>query len=438
MRSSLVLAFSFVALASIACSGDAGEGASAGSGSKPGEARERDQPSEPASASKPSERVEIITDEVFRPAKTDALLVLPREGMPEGWTTTYLHKAGISGVQMFRGTPSDFTGFITIMFFPPIEPAPSAAKMLEQFESMMSGGMPHLAPQGEPAPFEPGGLARTRAGTSESGVAERAWLGVIVEGSAAVGVLVRGAEQVFEPQLQAMAKQLLAGLRVGKAVPHLPDREPSLALAGVWECLAGLRVDWVLFDPRGYAVFAPPEDPSWLDLDVDLALGRSVYAYRVEGDEIVFEPTPPDPDRVVRRWKFARKGEAIVLDGDEYRRIDEAPVELRPGSWEYYYSSNVGGFSSDEAAYAIAADGTYTYTSSFSYAMNQPDLDRPGELEWSAAGYASQQPSKGRFSIVGHELRLDDGKTKALRSIYRSKHSDEVVYIAGQKFVKMK
>ena len=405
--------------------------------------RSREHDVDPAAdppASKPSAaKPEIVSDEVFRPPVGDALVLLPE--LPEGWSLVHVRRSGIGGIQLFRGTRTNFTGFITLVFFPPITPAPSEAAMLEQFGALMGAGNPHLVATGTPAAFQdPPGLAFTLGGTAESGVVERAWTGVVVDGSAVVGVYVRGETSVFDSELMPMAKTLRAGLRVGKAVPTLPETKPSVALEGVWEHLDGLDLEWISFDPRGYAHTNSPSDPTWLDFDISLALGRGLYHYAIAGDTLVLEPTPADPERVTRRWKFERKPDSIVIEGDDYRRIDGAPVTLAPGSWEYYDSTSSGsaGIAVDEAAYVIAADGTYTHSGGFSFTHTEMDANNPAAIDWSATGYIANPPAKGKWTITGNQLILDDGQTKALRTIYPSKHSTQFVYIGGQKFGKMK
>jgi hypothetical protein len=215
-------------------------------------------------------------------------------------------------------------------------------------------------------------------------------------------------------------------------------------LSGVWEHLQGLRLEWINFDPRGYSHFGSPSDPTWLDFDVALAVDRGLRRYRVEGSELVLEPFPPDPNRETNRWKFERKGDALIIAEQEYRRIDEAPVTLTPGSWEYYDSSSTGGgygssgIAVDESTYLINADGTYEYSGGFSFTHTEMDVGNPGTIDWSSAGYAANAPAKGKWKVDGHQLILDDGKHEAVRTIYASKHSDQVVYIGGLKFVKMK
>lgn len=218
-------------------------------------------------------------------------------------------------------------------------------------------------------------------------------------------------------------------------MPTLPDSKPSVKLEGVWEHLEGLTLDWLSFDPRGYAHFGSPSDPSWLDFDVGLALGHSLYRYSIEGGTtLVLEPVPADPDRVTRRWTFERKRDSLIIEGQDYRRIDAAPVELAPGSWEYYDSSSSSGGSYgsygiavDEAAYVIAADGTYTYSGGFSFSHTEMDAGSPGAIDWSSAGYAGNAPAKGKWKVEGHQLILDDGTHEATRTIFASKHSDQVV-----------
>jgi hypothetical protein len=407
------------------------------------EKTDRDEGSSASAKPTSADRPEIITDKVFRPAGGHALLLL--EDLPEGWSRVHLRRGGISGMQVFRGTPTDFTGFITLMVFPPIDPAPTKEKMLEQFRSMMASGTPHLVASGAPVPFE-GGLATTLAGTSETGVSEKAWLGVVVEGNAAVGIMVRCEVTLFDTQLMPMKDTLLKGLRVGKNVPKLPDTNPSVKLEGVWEHLQGLRLAWMVFDPRGYAHLGSPDDPTWLDFDVHLALGRSLYRYDIEGgNTMVLERIPADPEQTPLRWKFERQDDSLFIADQDHRRIDEAPITLTPGSWEYYDSTDTGnaytgsyGIAVDESTYRFNADGTYEYSGASSYMHTAMDVGSPGMIDWSAAGYAANAPAKGKWKVEGHQLILDDGKTKAVRTIYASKHSAKVVYIGGLKYVKMK
>jgi hypothetical protein len=183
----------------------------------------------------------------------------------------------------------------------------------------------------------------------------------------------------------------------------------------------------------------PPEDPSWLDVDVCFAIRRSLRTYRIEGSEIVFEPYPADPSKTTYRWKFAQTGESLEISGMDYRRVDQAAVALTAGTYEYYESSNAGGsFSSEKLVYELAADGTYTYSGGFKFIHNEASLAAPGETEWSASGFAGQVPDSGKWRLDGHSLILDDGHRKSYRSIYASQHSAKIVYIDGVRFVKMK
>jgi hypothetical protein len=388
--------------------------------------------------SKPAEIPELVTDDLVRTKGGHALLLLPE--LNEGWSLVHKQSGGMRGIQLFRGTPSSFTGFITVLFLPVSPSGQTAEAAHEQFTNMMKGGMPGMSSSGEPKPFQgAGSLANTWSGTASSGVEERVWLGVVADGPASVGVMVRSAAQVMDSELMPMAKQLLDNLKVGSKVPHLPDRNPSVRLSGVWEYKSGLRIDWLIFDPRGYANSGPPADPTWLDLDVCLALGRRVRTYEVVNGEIVLEPYPADPNASTWRWKFEQKDKSLFIADQDHRRIDQAPVTISPGTWEYYESSSGGGsFSADRAVYEFAADGTYTYSGGFTFMHDQMAPDDPITPEWSVSGYAGNEPAKGKWRVDGHNLILSDGKRQVARLLYASQHSEKIIYIAGQRFVKMK
>jgi hypothetical protein len=412
--------------------------------SKPAELKPA-EPSKPAESKpaepKPPELSEIFTNQVFRAKDGRALLRLPE--LPDGWELVHQSRGKVSGVMLFRGTKTDFTGFISVVVMAPLPSAQSAVDVLPQFTKMMRSGMEHLTASGDPQPFtQPAGLSSSLAGTSSTGVSEKAWLGVVVDGSNAVGVLVRAEASMFDAQLMPMAKTLLAGLSVGSKVPRLPENNPGTRLEGIWEHVSGLRVDWLIFDPRGWASFASPDDPTWTDLDLSFALQRTLWRYRVEADTLILDRVPQD-DYPQRRWSLVREGDSLLIDEDKYQRIDGVPVKIAAGTWEYYNAIDTGnaymgttGIATDESTFLFNADGTYAFNSEFSYTHNEVTAGTP---QWSAGGYAASAPAQGRWRIDGHSLILDDGKATAVRTVYASKHSpDQVVYIEGSKYVKMK
>lgn len=391
-------------------------------------------------SAKPDEAPLIVTDEVVRLAGGRVILLLPE--LPSGWTIVHKHNAMLSGVQLFRGTPKDFTAFVTLVFAPSARNRDVAKFHAEHAESLR---LAPLVASAAPAPIDiSGGLANEWTGTNEYGVAERAWVAVVVQETEAVSMLARSSSQLYDPEVLPLAKTLLANLRLASNVPRLSDNKPSERLDGIWEYKRGLQTDWMTFDPRGYAHMGSPDDPASIDFDVRLALGQSVYKYQIAGGKLVLERFPPNPDDVVRNWAFAHQGDALSISEQEYRRVDDAKVDLQPGKWEFYASYDTGnaftgstGIAVDESIYVLAADGTYTYTGGFSYSHTELDVGNPGEIDWTAAGYAAPEPAKGKWKLDGNTLVLDDGKVVAKRTVFPSKHAPgKIAYISGRMFVK--
>jgi hypothetical protein len=276
-------------------------------------------------------------------------------------------------------------------------------------------------------------------------VAERAYLAVVVQDDQAINLLVRSQAGLFDSELLPMAKQLLAGLRLGSKVPRLGDKSPSERISGVWEHLQGLSTDWLIFDPRGYAHFGSPSDPAVLDFDICYALGQQLYKYQIANGQIVLERVPPDPD-YTRRWSFSHKDDALVIEDEEYRRVDTLKFVLAPGTYEAYTAYDTGnaytgstGIAVDEHQYVFAADGTYTYTGGFSYMHTEMDGANPGTIDWTSSAYAAPEPGKGNWKVDGNTLVLDDGKVVAKRTLFPTLHTPgKVIYINGRMFVHKK
>jgi hypothetical protein len=392
--------------------------------------------------SKPAQAPAIITDEVVRLAGGRAILPLPE--LPDGWTIVHKQSSRLTGVQLFRGTPTDFSAFVTLAFSSPARNRTPETLHAEFAESL---GLPPLVAGGPAAPFEiEGGLANQWSGTNQYGVAERGWVAVVVQDAEAVTVFARSQAGIFDGEVLPLAKNLLAGLRLGSKVPRLGDNKPSERLEGVWEYKSGLEADWITFDPRGYAHLGSPDDPTQLDFDILYALGKRLFKYQITNGEIVLERFPPDPEDVVRRWKFAHEGDALLVAGQEHRRVDDAKLELSPGKYEAYTSYDMGnaytgstGIAVDDLIYVFAADGTYTYTGGFSYMHTELEVGHPANVDWTASGYAAPEPAKGKWKLEGNMLVLDDGKVVAKRMVFPSKHSSGgIIYIAGRMFVKKK
>ncbi len=431
----LVIRCSFAAALLIGC----GQDSSSSSGDKPS----KDTHSGRSDGKSKSDEVPtIVTDEVVRLSGGRAILRLPE--LPEGWMIIHKQSPMLTGVQLYRGSPKNFTAFVTLAFASSDKdrkPEPFHTKFAESL------GLPPLVASGPAAKFEiEGGLANTWSGTNQYGVAERGWVAVIVHESEAVSVFARGSDANFDAEVMPLAKNLLSGLRLGSQVPKLADNKPSERLEGVWEYKRGLNTDWMAFDPRGYVHMSAPDDPAALDFDIRHALGQRLYKYQIAGGKIVLERFPPDPEDVVRNWSFAHQGDALLIEDQEHRRVDNAKVELKPGTWEFYQSFDTGnaftgstGIAIDEATYVFSADGSYTYSGGFSYTHTEMDVGNPGEIDWTGSGYAAPEPAKGKWKLEGNTLVLDDGKVVAKRTVFPSKHSPgEIVYISGRMFVKMK
>jgi hypothetical protein len=396
--------------------------------------------SKPSGKSKPAEVPAIVTDEVVRLANARAFVRLPE--LPSGWTIVHKQNPMQTGMQLFRGTPKDFSAFVTLAFSPS---APGRTPETLHAEFAESLGLAPLVASGPAAKFEiEGGFANSWSGTNQYGVAERGWVAVIVQDNEAVSVFARGQAGIFDGEVLPLAKNLLSGLRLGSKVPRLGDNKPSERLEGVWEYKSGLETDWMVFDPRGYAHLGSPDDPSELDFDVLYGLGKRLFKYQIANGEIVLERFPPDPEDVVRRWKFARQGDALIVAGQEHRRVDDVKLELKPGTYEAYTSYDMGnaytgstGIAVDESIFVFAPDGTYTYTGGFSYTHTEMDVGSPGDIDWTASGYAAPEPAKGKWKLDGNMLVLDDGKVVAKRMVFPSKHSPgKILYIEGRMFVK--
>src|SRR5262249_43491625 len=152
----------------------------------------------------------------------------------------------LTGVQLYRGDPKNFTGFVTLVFASSEKDRKPEAFHTKFAESL---GLAPLVASGPAAKFEiEGGLANMWSGTNQYGVAERGWVVVVVQESEAVQVFARGADSIFDAEVLPMAKNLLAGLRLGSKVPKLADNNPSERLEGVWEDKHGLDTDWIAFD----------------------------------------------------------------------------------------------------------------------------------------------------------------------------------------------
>ena len=54
------------------------------------------------------------------------------------------------------------------------------------------------------------------------------------------------------------------------------------------------------------------------------------------------------------------------------------------------------------------------------------------------SGYAGEAPASGRWKVEDHTLVLSDGNHSTARTLYASQHSDQIIYIEGMRFVKMK
>jgi hypothetical protein len=406
-----------------------------------------DKPSEAAGSgsskssveAKPSEVPAIVTDEVVRLAGARAILSLPE--LPEGWTIVHKQNPMMTGMQLFRGTPKDFSAFVTLVF-PSSKPGRTAEALHAEFAESLR--LAPLVAGGPVASFEiPGGLASSWSSTPEAAVAERGWVAVVVQDNEAVTVFARSQAGIFDAEVLPLAKSLLTGLRLGSKVPRLGDNKPSERLEGVWEYKQGLETKWMSFDPRGYVHLDPPEDPSNLDFDVHYALGKRLFKYQISNGEIVLDAFPPEAEDVVRRWKFAHQGDALLIAGQEHRRVDDAKVELPPGKWEAYESYDMGnaytgstGIAVDERIYVFAPDGTFTYTGGFSYMHTEMEVGSPGNIDWTASGHTAPEPAKGKWKIEGSTLVLDDGKVVAKRMVFASKHSPgRAVYIGGQMFL---
>jgi hypothetical protein len=415
------------------------DSASSSSDAKPGKSAGSSKSDD--KKSKPDEVPTIVSDEVVRLAGGRALLRLPE--LPSGWTIVHKQNPMLSGVQLFRGSPKDFSAFVTLVFTPSKPGRTPEAVHAEFAESL---GLAPMVAGGPAVSFEvAGGLANSWSSTNEHGV-ERGWVAVVVQDNEAVTVFARSYAALFDAEVMPLAKNLLSGLRLGSKVPRLGDNKPSERLEGVWEYKRGLETDWLSFDPRGYAHQGSPDDPSRLDFDIRYALGKQLFKYDIQNGEIVLEPFPPDPNDVVRRWSFARKGDALLIAAQEHRRVDDAKVDLQPGTWEFYQSFDTGnaftgstGIAVDEATYVFAADGTYTYSGGFSYMHTEMDVGNPGEIDWTGSGYAAPEPAKGRWKLEGNTLVLDDGKVVAKRTVFPSKHAPgQLVYINGRMYVKKK
>lgn len=410
------------------------------SGSSDDEPGEHGNSSKSKSKSKAAEAPVIITDEVVRLAGARAIMRLPE--LPDGWTIVHKQNPMQTGMQLFRGTPKDFSAFVTVAFSPSARDRKPETLHAEFAESL---GLAPLVASGPATKFEiEGGLANEWSGTNQYGVAERGWVAVIVQDTEAVSVFARSQAGIFDGEVLPLAKNLLAGLRLGSKVPRLGDNKPSERLEGVWEYKHGLETDWMVFDPRGYAHLGSPDDPSELDFDVLYALGERIFKYQIANGEIVLERFPPDPEATVLRWKFAHQGDALLVAEQEHRRVDDMKLELKPGTYEAYESYDMGnaytgstGIAVDDRIYVFAPDGTYTYTGGFSYMHTEMDVGNPGNIDWTASGYAAPEPAKGKWKLDGNMLVLDDGKVVAKRTVFPSKHSPgKILYIAGRMFVK--
>jgi hypothetical protein len=412
---------------------------SASSDDKPSEAGGSSSSKSSGGKAKSAEVPAIVTDEVVRLADARAIIALPE--LPDGWTIIHKQNPMMTGMQLFRGTPKDFSAFVTVVF-PTSKPGRTPEALHAEFVESLR--LAPLVAGGPAASFEiPGGLANSWSSPSGAAVAERGWAAVIVQDNEAVTVFARSQAGIFDNEVLPLAKRLLTGLRLGSKVPRLGDNKPSERLEGVWEYKSGLETEWMIFDPRGYAYLGSPDDPSELDFDVLYALGKRLFKYQIANGEIVLERFPPDAEDVVRRWKFAHQGDALLVAGQEYRRVDDAKVELPPGKWEAYQSYDMGnaytgstGIAVDDRIYAFAPDGTYTYTGGFSYMHAEMDVGNPGNIDWSASGYAAPEPAKGKWKIEGNMLVLDDGKVVAKRMVFPSAHSPgRAVYIGGVMFL---